>query len=90
MVRVCPAADAADGLIDVVVVDCIGGVFKLIGAFVQLMKGKILEYPRTTHFRCERVRFSTDTPCTAQLDGELYPALTFDVKLCKGLNFYRK
>ncbi len=88
-ISICPTADPADHLIDVVIVDCIGGVFKLIGAFIQLMKGKILEYPMTTHFRCERVRFTPDTPCTAQLDGELYKDLEFDVKIGKGLRFYR-
>lgn len=88
-ISICPTADPADHLIDVVVVDCIGGVFKLIGAFIQLMKGKILEYPRTTHFRCEGVRFTPDLPCTVQLDGELYKGLDFDVKVKRGLRFYR-
>ena len=87
-IYICPTAEVDDGLIDVVIVDCIGKL-KLIGAFIQLMKGKILQYPLTTHFRCERVRFSTDTPCTAQLDGELYKDLQFDVKVGKGLRFYR-
>ena len=87
---ICPVAEADDHLIDVVIVDCIGGKWKIIKAFMELMKGRVLEYPLTTHFRCERVRFTTDTPCTAQLDGELYPALPFDVKLCKGLKFYRE
>ena len=86
---ICPTAVADDQLIDVVIVDCIGGKWKIVKAFIELMKGRVLQYPLTTHFRCERVRFTTDTPCTAQLDGELYPALTFDVKLCKGLKFYR-
>lgn len=87
-ISICPTADIQDGLIDVVIVDCISKI-KLIGAFIQLMKGKILEYPLTKHFRCERVRFTPDTPCTAQLDGELYKNLQFDVKLGKGLRFYR-
>jgi diacylglycerol kinase (ATP) len=86
---ICPTAVPDDHLIDVVVVDCIGGKWKIVKAFIELMKGRVLEYPLTTHFRCERVRFTTDTPCTAQLDGELYPELIFDVKLCKGLKFYR-
>lgn len=86
---ICPTAVADDQLIDVVIVDCIGGKWKIVKAFIELMKGRVLQYPLTTHFRCERVRFTTDTPCTAQLDGELYPALTFDVKLCKGLKIYR-
>ena len=86
---ICPTADPADHMIDVVIVDCIGGKLKLIGAFIELMKGRVLEYPLTTHFRCERVRFTPDVPCTVQLDGELYKDLQFDVKLGKGLRFYR-
>ena len=86
---ICPTAVSDDHLIDVVVVDCIGGKWKIVKAFIELMKGRVLEYPLTTHFRCERVRFTTETPCTAQLDGELYEGLTFDVKVCKGLKFYR-
>lgn len=85
---ICPTAVPDDHLIDVVVVDCIGK-WKIVKAFIELMKGRVLEYPLTTHFRCERVRFTTETPCTAQLDGELYQGLTFDVKVCKGLKFYR-
>ena len=86
---ICPTAVADDQLIDVVIVDCIGGKWKIVKAFIELMKGRVLQYPLTTHFRCERVRFATDTPCTAQLDGELYTELDFDVKLCRGLRFYR-
>ncbi len=88
-ITICPTAEVDDGKIDVVVVDCIGGKIKIIKAFVQLMKGRILEYPLTTHFRCERVRITPDTPVTAQLDGELYKGLDFDVKICQGLQFYR-
>jgi diacylglycerol kinase family enzyme len=86
---ICPTAVPDDHLIDVVVVDCIGGKWKIVKAFIELMKGRVLEYPLTMYFRCERVRFTTETPCTAQLDGELYQGLTFDVKVCKGLKFYR-
>lgn len=88
-IEICPAAEPDDQLIDIVVVDCIGGKWKIIKAFIELMKGRVLQYPLTTHFRAERVRFSSDTPVTAQLDGELYKELEFDVKLCKGLRFYR-
>ena len=85
---ICPTASVEDGLIDVVVVDCIGKM-KLIGALIQLIKGKILEYPLTTHFLCERVRVTTEKPCAVQLDGEIYRDLEFDVKVGKGLRFYR-
>lgn len=88
-IPICPTAEVSDGKLNVVIVDCIGGVFKIVGAFMKLMKGKILSYPATTHYLCERVRFAPDTPCTVQLDGELYEGLEFDVKLCKGLRFFR-
>ncbi len=88
-IAICPVAEVDDGKMDVVIVDCIGGKMKIIKAFIQLLKGKILEYPAAKHFLCERVRFTPDTPCTVQLDGELYTDLHFDVKICKGLQFYR-
>lgn len=88
-IRICPTADIADGKMDVVIVDCIGGAWKIIKAFMKLMKGKILEYPLTTHFLCDKVRFIPKNPCTVQLDGELYRDLTFEAKICQGLKFYR-
>ena len=88
-ISICPTAETDDGLIDVVAVDCIGGKWKIIKAFMVLMKGKVLEFPLTTHFQCEKVRFLPDTPCAAQLDGEVYQDLDFTVSLCKGLRFYR-
>ena len=88
-IKICPAAEIDDGKMDVVVVDCIGGVFKIVKAFMKLMKGKILEYPATTYFRCEKIRFIPEKPCTVQLDGELYNNLDFTVELKRGLKFYR-
>lgn len=88
-IPICPAAEVDDGKIDVVVVDCIGGKWKIIKAFLQLMKGKVLQYPATTYFQCEKVRFVPETPCTLQLDGELYKDVSFEVELKKGLQFYR-
>lgn len=88
-IPICPEAIVDDGKIHAVVVDCIGGKMKIIKAFLQLMKGKILEYPATTHFLCDSVKFTTKFPCTLQLDGELYKGIPFDVKICKGLQFYR-
>ncbi len=88
-IKICPNADIEDGKMNVIVVDDIKGVFKIIGAFIVLMKGGILEYPKTTSFLCEEIRFVPKKPCTVQLDGELYKELDFDVKLCKGLQFYR-
>ena len=88
-IPICPAAEVDDGLMNVVLVDCIGGKFKLVRALLTLLKGKILEYQKTTHFLCDRIRFEPLVPCTVQLDGELYKNLPFDVKICKGLKMYR-
>lgn len=87
--RICPEAEIADGKLNVVIVDCIGGKIKIIKAFLALLKGKILEYPATKHFLCESVKFTPALPCTMQLDGELYKGIPFDVKIRTGLQFYR-
>ncbi len=87
-IPICPPAAVDDGKLDMVVVDCIGGKIKIIKAFLQLMKGKIVEYPAATHETVERVTFTPESACTVQLDGELYHDLTFDAKICSGLQFY--
>ncbi len=89
-ITICPVAEVDDGKIDVIVVDCIGGKIKIIKAFLQLMKGKILEYPATTHFRCDKVTFTPDAPTTAQLDGELYKDLKMEISIGTGLQFFRR
>ena len=87
-IRICPNADVSDGKLHVVLVECIGSNWGIIKAFMSLLKGTILTYPATTEFLCERVKFTPDTPCTVQLDGELYKDLEFDVALKQGLKFY--
>lgn len=87
-IKICPAAVADDGKLDVCVVDMVRG-FKMIGAFFKLMRGKILEFGKTTHYLCERVRFFVEGGATVQLDGELYENLDFDARIGKGLKFYR-
>lgn len=88
-IRICPAAEVGDGKLNAVVVDCIGGKWKIIKAFITLLKGKILEYAATKHFLCDSLKFIPEKPCTVQLDGELYTDMAFDVKLKRGLKFYR-
>jgi YegS/Rv2252/BmrU family lipid kinase len=88
-IKICPTADSKDGKLNAVIVDCIGGKLKIIQAFLELMKGRILEYPLAKHVLCDRLKFTPAMPCTVQLDGELYTGLDFDVTLKSGLNFYR-
>ena len=87
-IKICPPAEADDGKLDVIVVDLIGGKWKIIKAFIKLLRGKVIEYPLTTYIRADRVQFVPEKPCTVQLDGELYENLHFDSKICKGLLFY--
>ena len=87
-IPICPPAEVDDGLMNVMLVDHIKGKWKLIKALLTLMKGKMPQYKRTTHFLCESVHFEPLKPCTVQLDGELYKDLPFDVKVCKGLKMY--
>lgn len=87
-IKICPAANPGDGLIDVCCVDMVRG-FKLAGAFVRLMKGQILRHPKTTHFLCKQVKFRIEGGATVQLDGKLYDHLDFDAQISSGLKFYR-
>ena len=87
-IKICPPAKEDDGLMDVIIVDCIGGKLKIVKAFIELMKGRVVEYPLTTYFRCERVEFLPENECPIQLDGELYHNHAFAAKICKGLRFY--
>ncbi len=88
-IRICPEANIEDGKMNVVVVKNPGGKWKIIKAFLKLLKGKVLELPITTHFLCETLTMRPEKPCTVQLDGELYKDLVFEAKICKGLRFYR-
>jgi len=89
-IPICPDAMVDDGKINVVVVDCIPSKIKLIHALTVLLRGKILKYRLTKTFLCERVRFAPDTPCTVQLDGELYTDLDLDIEIKTGLKIYRE
>ncbi|MBE7084597.1 MAG: diacylglycerol kinase family lipid kinase [Clostridiales bacterium] len=88
-VRICPVADSTDGKLNAVFVARPGGKWKIIKAFISLMKGKILEKPITTAFLCEEIKIIPKTKCAMQLDGELYKEYDFTAKVCKGLRFYR-
>ena len=87
-IKICPTADPADGKLDIIVVDQIGGKLKIIKAFIELMKGRVLEYPLTTYFQTEHICVETENPAPIQLDGEVYHGHAFDVRVMTGLKFY--
>ena len=88
-IPICPKAEVADGKISAMVVDNIKGKFELLKALMILMKGKMLEYPKTSYCLCDEVIVTPEKPCVVQLDGELYPDLKFHAKIKTGLKFYR-
>ena len=87
-IKICPIADPTDGKMDVVIVDYIHGKWKLVKALIQLLKGKIIEYPLTTYFRCDEVQFIPEDNCSIQLDGEVYHNHAFSAKIYQGLKMY--
>ncbi|MBE5742915.1 MAG: diacylglycerol kinase family lipid kinase [Clostridiales bacterium] len=82
-IRICPKAEIDDGLLDFVVAGKLKKI-RIPGAFMKLMKGKILELDFTSFERCERVKIDFDKPVTIQIDGELYDGIDFDVSVVKG------
>ena len=88
-IRICPKAIIDDGELDFVVAGKLKKR-KIPGAFIKLMKGKILELNFTSFERKERVKIDFDKPVTIQIDGELYDGLNFDVNVVKhGVNIFR-
>ena len=89
-IRICPEAKADDGLLDFVVVDDVKKS-RIPGAFIKLMKGKILEEPFTRFERTEHVEIFPEKELVIQVDGELYEGLPFIVDVIKNkLRMFRK
>ena len=86
---VCPVAKLDDDKMDVMIVDCFESKWKILNAFLLLVRGKIMVYPHKKHFHTDRVKITSEKPFVVQLDGELYEGLEFDAKICHGLNMYR-
>lgn len=88
-IPICPEAAIDDGLLDIVIVDDIPRR-RIPGAFIQLLKRRILLLPSTTFRRDERLCVRSDAPLPIQIDGEIYEDLPFDVQVVSGvLRVYR-
>ena len=88
-IKICPPADIEDGKLNAMIIDCIGGKWKIVKAFITLMKGKVMEYPDKLHFLCDKMQIIPKKPCPAQLDGEIYKDLSLCISVQKGLKVYR-
>jgi diacylglycerol kinase (ATP) len=74
--RVAPGADAADGMLDLVV---LGALMRWLPT---LYWGGHLRHPRVTRERARSVAVTSDAPVPLQLDGEPWGASPFDVTVC--------
>ena len=83
-IPICPKAILDDGLMDIVIVDDIPRA-RIPGAFMKLMKGRILDLPTTAFRRSDRLRLESDAPMPIQVDGEIYEGLPFDVRIVTGV-----
>ncbi len=89
-IPVCPVADPTDNKLDFVAVSSMAKI-KIIGAFLKLKRGKILSMKQATHCTFEKIKIETETPCTVNVDGELYENIPFEVKIVSNtLKMYRK
>lgn len=88
-IPLCPVADVGDGKLDLVVVE-FPKRWKILGALIKLMQGKVLSLPYAHYERCERAVIVPETPCIAQYDGELREVTALDAKIVHGqLKIYR-
>ena len=81
--RVAPGADAADGMLDLVVLGALGRG-ELMRWLPTLYWGGHLRHPRVTRERARAVAVTSDAPVPLQLDGEPWGASPFDVTVCAG------
>lgn len=81
-IKMCPDAVVDDGKLDFVVADGVKRG-KIPGAFVKLMKGRILEQDFTRFERVERVEVYPENKFIMNVDGELYEDLEFKVSIVK-------
>ena len=79
-IYICPEARIDDGLLDIVIVDNLKKI-AIPGAFVQLMKKRILQLKHTCFRRDEALTIRSDLPLPIQIDGEIYEDLPFDVRI---------
>ena len=81
--RVAPGADAADGMLDVVVLGALGRA-ALLRWLPTLYWGGHLRHPRVTREHARSVAVTSAVPVPLQLDGEPWGASPFEVTVCAG------
>ena len=88
-IPICPVASPVDGALDFLAVKSIKKL-GIIGAFLKLKKGKVLSLRQTCHEKITEINIKTSSPCTVNVDGELYENIPFNVKIISNtLKIYR-
>ena len=88
-IKLFPEAKIDDGYLDLFMVDFVSK-FKMIGAFLKLMRGKINKVKQVKAVRVKEVEFVPESEnFTFQADGELYSDIPIKAKIIAGkLKFY--
>ena len=88
-IPICPPANPTDKKFDFVAVRAIRKI-GIIKAFLKLKAGKVLSLKTAEHHACKEIKINTKTPCTVNVDGELYENIPFEVKIVSDtLKMYR-
>lgn len=88
-IPICPPADPTDKKLNFVAVRAIRKI-GIIKAFLKLKSGKVLSLKTAGHHTCTEIKINTKTPCTVNVDGELYENIPFEVKIVSDtLKMYR-
>ena len=88
-IKLFPEAKIDDNYLDLFMVDFVSK-FRMLGAFIKLMRGKINKVKEVTAVKVKEVEFISDShPFTFQADGELYENIPIKAKIVENkLKFY--
>ena len=88
-IKLFPEAKIDDGYLDLFMIDFVSK-FKILGAFIKLMRGKINKVKQVKAVKVREVEFIPDSEnFTFQADGELYENIPIKAKIVEGkLKFF--
>ena len=76
-------ADAADGMLDVIVFKAVQ-VYELIPLFIKVLKGEHLDSDKVIYFKTDKLHVECDEGIVTDIDGEKGPDFPLDIKCIKG------
>ncbi len=79
-IPICPKASPYDKSLDFIAVKEMSKI-RIIGAFLKLKKGKILELRQTDYRRAQCIKVTSTKPLSVNVDGEIYEDIPFEVEI---------